>query len=225
MTRTCEICPTVFEVSRNTPKRRFCHKNCREKAKRQRATPLDKARAARAAAKYKSSAKGRLWLESYRKRDDVVAKQKSASLRWRNSPEGISYRRQMEQTPEVQAYRKEYRRSKNGKQLQTAAQSRYRMKEGLFMANERARVYGLTVEQLKAILDAGCYAPGCNWSGRLHIDHDHRCCNYQGSCGKCVRGALCPPHNLYLGHLEKDPSFASWVLSGVTLGNEVRREA
>ena len=225
MSRTCEICPVVFEVSRNTPKKRFCHTRCREKARRQRATPLARAKAAKAVARYRSSPKGKVWLAGYIKRDDVVAKQRAASKRWRNSPEGIAYHRQMEKTPEMQAYRKEYRKSENGKRLHAVARGRYRMKEGLFMANERARLYGLTVEQLKAILDAGCYAPGCDWSGRLHIDHDHKCCNYQGSCGKCVRGALCPAHNLYLGHLEKDPAFANWVLSGANLGNQIRREA
>lgn len=36
----------------------------------------------------------------------------------------------------------------------------------------------------------------------LTIDHDHRCCNGDASCGRCVRGLLCGPCNMSLGHVE-----------------------
>jgi hypothetical protein len=38
---------------------------------------------------------------------------------------------------------------------------------------------------------------------RLHIDHDHKCCNKKSSCGKCLRGLLCWECNHQLGRLEE----------------------
>lgn len=32
-----------------------------------------------------------------------------------------------------------------------------------------------------------------------HVDHDHRCCDVQRTCGKCVRGVLCGPCNKMIG--------------------------
>ncbi|WP_443061113.1 endonuclease VII domain-containing protein [Streptomyces sp. NBC_00464] len=41
----------------------------------------------------------------------------------------------------------------------------------------------------------------------LAVDHDHTCCPAVGvSCGKCVRGLLCWPCNVGIGHLRDDVS-------------------
>lgn len=37
---------------------------------------------------------------------------------------------------------------------------------------------------------------------RLHIDHDHRCCPGDVSCGKCIRGLLCFGCNRLLAAVE-----------------------
>jgi hypothetical protein len=93
----------------------------------------------------------------------------------------------------------------------------------------RAKLYGLTVEEMNKLLAAGCYAPGCKRGGTgkngLHIDHDHFCCPGKKSCGKCVRGALCSRHNIFLGYLEEDPLFAMWVIRNPTFMLKIRREA
>ena len=93
----------------------------------------------------------------------------------------------------------------------------------------KAKKYGITIEQLRLLLAKGCYAPGCNVTSEgmtgLHIDHDHDCCPGLGSCGKCVRGALCARHNVYLGYLEADPLFAMWVVKQPQFMVKIRREA
>lgn len=49
---------------------------------------------------------------------------------------------------------------------------------------------------------------------RLHIDHDHSCCNTRGgkpSCGKCNRGLLCLTCNQRLSHVERILTQASII--------------
>ena len=46
----------------------------------------------------------------------------------------------------------------------------------------------------------GCTEPG---AGGWVVDHDHRCCDGRKSCGKCVRGILCQPHNKAMHYVDR----------------------
>ena len=131
------------------------------------------------------------------------------------------------QTPAGRARQKAYSESERGKAVRKAYRESERGKAS--QRRTRAALYGITVERLEELLARGCYAPGCEVTGSgstgLHIDHDHGCCPREGSCGDCVRGALCGRHNLYLGHLEQDPEFAIWAMRQPSLVIKVRREA
>jgi len=68
---------------------------------------------------------------------------------------------------------------------------------------------------------AMCSATTGDAGTRLHIDHNHDCCDTragQRPCGKCLRGLLCGPCNRRLGALEdlmKEsqviPQFETWT--------------
>jgi hypothetical protein len=54
-----------------------------------------------------------------------------------------------------------------------------------------------------ALQNNGCALCGQPEEGRrLSIDHDHSCCDSTFSCGKCLRGLLCPGCNIRIGHVE-----------------------
>lgn len=76
--------------------------------------------------------------------------------------------------------------------------------------------YSITGPRLFQMLaeQGGLCATGCGTQLSLmvgrgdpataHVDHDHSCCP-RGSCGRCVRGLLCPPCNQALGWIESGP--------------------
>ena len=86
--------------------------------------------------------------------------------------------------------------------------------------------YNITLDWYTTQLNAqgGCCAlcPATQYSsvnkGPLAIDHDHRCCPIDSSCGKCVRGLLCAKCNLRVYELERFveeariiPTSGSWT--------------
>ena len=48
--------------------------------------------------------------------------------------------------------------------------------------------------------------------GVLCLDHDHRCCAGEGSCGKCARGLLCKHCNTLVGWLETNRALVETAL-------------
>lgn len=73
-------------------------------------------------------------------------------------------------------------------------------------SNPTLRKYGLTVDDYSRMLreqKGGCAIckrpPG---KRALAVDHDHKCCPTSKSCGKCVRGLLCPACNTSLAIVE-----------------------
>ncbi len=76
----------------------------------------------------------------------------------------------------------------------------------------RAHKYSLPVERLRQMLFEGCIYPGGDHADELHIDHDHKCCGKNKSCGKCVRGILCGNHNRLVGMVEKALPHMDWII-------------
>jgi transposase-like protein len=73
----------------------------------------------------------------------------------------------------------------------------------------RRRKYGMTLEDFDELLkeqDGGCAIcgekPDENNRANWHIDHDHKCCAGENTCGNCVRGILCPNCNPGLGQFK-----------------------
>lgn len=45
-----------------------------------------------------------------------------------------------------------------------------------------------------------------------HIDHDHKCCDGEKSCGKCIRGVLHDQCNRYIAMIERYPNLLAPAL-------------
>jgi len=83
-------------------------------------------------------------------------------------------------------------------------------------ADRKPSLYGLTEIKLKQMLteqDNKCAICEVEFKVYItkkghkrvsyHIDHYHGCCPGRYSCGKCIRGLLCGPCNVGLGHHER----------------------
>lgn len=64
--------------------------------------------------------------------------------------------------------------------------------------------YKLTIEKFEEMSKDGCHIckrHGSDWRD-LDVDHDHKCCDTDLTCGLCVRGALCGSCNSAVGMFE-----------------------
>ena len=177
------------------------------------------------------------WMAEYRVRPEVKArleaKRKEYSARpevkARKSAYAAEYYARADVKVKRAAQRAAYRAQEGAKQKILARSVEYnarpevkarKKKYGAIPENRlrfRAKRYGLSIEVLTALLEAGCAAALLRsqdrCSGRISIDHDHGCCNRVGSCGKCVRAALCYKHNLALGAYELSSPWAGKYLA------------
>lgn len=71
--------------------------------------------------------------------------------------------------------------------------------------------YGITAEEFGRMLTrqgGKCANPRCSNEpsdeARFHVDHDHACCAGLKTCGRCIRGLLCPTCNKALGFAGDD---------------------
>lgn len=91
-----------------------------------------------------------------------------------------------------------------------AAQERYWAKPGSLDArrdNVRVRRYNITGDEYARLLErqgrccAICKRHQSEFAKWFCVDHDHRCCPRDKSCGKCIRGLLCLDCNIGIGKL------------------------
>jgi hypothetical protein len=58
---------------------------------------------------------------------------------------------------------------------------------------------------------------------RLCVDHDHKCCPGEKSCGKCVRKLLCNRCNTTLGKVNEDTTLLYGMINYIESGGEYDR--
>lgn len=73
-----------------------------------------------------------------------------------------------------------------------------------------ARKYNITRQEFEAVAAIQGYRCSiCNEVRKLTIDHDHNCCGYRGSCGRCIRGLICSHCNSILGMADDNTAILS----------------
>lgn len=83
------------------------------------------------------------------------------------------------------------------------------VRNGNYSLQHRLKVrYNISLEEWQKLSENGCAICssdiGNGTDRNLHIDHDHACCPGPGSCGKCVRGAVCNRCNTAIGLYERN---------------------
>lgn len=82
--------------------------------------------------------------------------------------------------------------------------------------------FGITPERYDEMLveqSGRCYLCEEPLRGGVHIDHDHRCCPGNKSCGKCIRGLACQKCNQGVGQFGDDPDRMEMVARNLRLAS------
>lgn len=100
--------------------------------------------------------------------------------------------------------------------------AKYRYKKGSQLGNRERlllKKYKMSLEDYEARLEAqnGRCKVCLSLAGErgrllLAVDHDHKCCPKEESCGQCIRGLLCDPCNRALGMLQDDEQIVQRAL-------------
>jgi Recombination endonuclease VII len=147
-------------------------------------------------------------------------------------------KKQLEDRPEeFRKYNKDramklyYKNPELGKKQQKRFKDKYHndpvFRQEIITHSSLGRYGGMTLEDYNDKLAgqngrcAICGITAKDCGKKLHIDHDHACCNSSSStrsCGKCVRGLLCFKCNLTLAKVEFvltmgtiDPTEGTWL--------------
>lgn len=102
----------------------------------------------------------------------------------------------------IQKYRKDHSEEIKRKAKIWRLNNKEKLKNKLLERN-----YNITLVDYNNLLQkqsgkcAGCQRLPSEFENGLGVDHDHKCCPGSKSCGKCVRGLLCPGCNRLLGQI------------------------
>lgn len=80
-------------------------------------------------------------------------------------------------------------------------------------------------QSLVAAQDGKCAICNTVPDGQFAIDHDHKCCPGQKSCGVCIRGLLCGDCNWGIGLFRDDPARLRSAIRYVSKGTNVQLSA
>lgn len=97
-------------------------------------------------------------------------------------------------------------RTRNQERDRAYRRAWYAKNKSRILAAQRSAKYGLSPDQIQAKFDeqkGRC--PICGGEAKV-LDHDHRCCPGEVTCGKCLRSALCSNCNVGLGLFDDDPT-------------------
>ena len=166
--------------------------------------------------------KKELPLDAFRKRKDSPIGHQSWCKECRKQHHKVYFQDNFEHFSD---YNKSKRRLNHSAAIEAEKNYRNKNKEKFRQIAIKYR-YKLTPAQIEFILKSqngkcaccDATAPSAK-SIQWCIDHDHKCCSGQKTCGKCIRGLLCHSCNLMLGRVKDNiqilKNFITYLERGV----------